>query len=126
MRLIPVVLCGGSGTRLWPLSRSYLPKQFLPLVSEHTMLQDTLLRLKGMEPLEAPIAIANEEHRFLAAEQMRDIGVAPQALLLEPEGRGTAPATAAAALLAGGTPAETLLLVLSADHAIGEIAKFHA
>jgi mannose-1-phosphate guanylyltransferase/mannose-6-phosphate isomerase len=126
MRLIPVVLCGGSGTRLWPLSRSYLPKQFLPLVSERTMLQETLARLQGLEGLEAPIAIANEEHRFLAAEQLREIACAPQAIILEPEGRGTAPAVAAAALSAGAKPAEILLLVLSADHAIGDLPQFHA
>src|ERR1043165_1600240 len=69
LKLIPVILCGGSGTRLWPLSRSYLPKQFLPLVTTPTMLQETLLRLRGLENLGAPIAVANEEHRFLAAEQ---------------------------------------------------------
>ena len=126
MRLIPVVLCGGSGTRLWPLSRSYLPKQFLPLVSKRTMLQETLLRLEGLEGLEAPVAIANEEHRFLAAEQLREIRCKPQAILLEPEGRSTAPAVAAAALAIGGKPSETLLLVLSADNSVSDLPKFHA
>src|SRR4051812_12236724 len=97
MKLIPVILCGGSGTRLWPLSRSNLPKQFLPLVTGRTMLQETLLRLEGMGAtarldVAAPIAIANEEHRFLVAEQLREISCTPQALLLEPEGRNTAPA----------------------------------
>ena len=71
MKVVPVILCGGSGTRLWPLSRSYLPKQFLPLISERTMLQETALRVKGIGNATAPIAIANEEHRFLAAEQLR-------------------------------------------------------
>ena len=102
MPFVPVVLCGGSGTRLWPLSRSHLPKQFLPLVSERTMLQETLVRLQGLEDAQAPIAIANEEHRFLAAEQLREISCPPQALLLEPAGRGTAAAAAAAALLLAG------------------------
>lgn len=126
MRLIPVVLCGGSGTRLWPLSRSYLPKQFLPLVSKRTMLQETLLRLQGLDELEPPIAIANEEHRFLVAEQLREIGCAPQAIMLEPEGRSTAPAVAAAALSVGANPAQALLLVLSADNSVSDLPKFHA
>src|SRR5262245_55638794 len=123
MRLVPVVLCGGSGTRLWPLSRSFLPKQFLPLVSERTMLQDTLGRLAGIDGAEAPIAIANEEHRFLVAEQLREIGCAPRALLLEPVGRNTAPAVAAAALQVAP---DSILLVLPADHSIAGLDALHA
>jgi mannose-1-phosphate guanylyltransferase/mannose-6-phosphate isomerase len=118
------VLCGGSGTRLWPLSRSHLPKQFLPLVSERTMLQETLARLQGLEEAEPPIAIANDEHRFLAAEQAREIGCAPQAILLEPAGRGTAAAAAAAALLLEDKT--KVMLVLPADHAISNLPQFHA
>src|SRR5262245_37983189 len=115
MQLVPVLLCGGLGTRLWPLSRSHLPKQFLPLVSDRTMLQETAARLNGLGAA-APIAIAAEEHRFLVAEQLREMSVAPQAMLLEPAGRGTAAAIAAAAhLLQDRT---SLMLVLSADHAI--------
>jgi mannose-1-phosphate guanylyltransferase/mannose-6-phosphate isomerase len=121
---VPVVLCGGSGTRLWPLSRSYLPKQFLPLVSERTMLQETLSRLQGLEGAQAPIAIANEEHRFLVAEQLREISRAPQAVLLEPAGRGTAAATAAAALLLPDRA--SVMLVMAADHAITNLPQFHA
>jgi mannose-1-phosphate guanylyltransferase/mannose-6-phosphate isomerase len=124
MNFVPVVLCGGSGTRLWPLSRSHLPKQFLPLVSERTMLQETVARLRGLDGAQAPIAIANDEHRFLAAEQLREISAPPQALVLEPAGRGTAAAAAAAALLVPDKAA--VMLVLAADHVITEIPKFHA
>jgi mannose-1-phosphate guanylyltransferase/mannose-6-phosphate isomerase len=124
MKFTPVVLCGGSGTRLWPLSRSHLPKQFLPLVSERTMLQETLARLQGVEEAQPPIAIANDEHRFLVAEQMRELGCAPQAILLEPAGRGTAAAAAAAALLLEDKAG--IMLVLPADHAIRNLPQFHA
>jgi len=123
MQFVPVVLCGGSGTRLWPLSRSHLPKQFLPLVSERTMLQETLARLRGLEGAQPPIAIANDEHRFLAAEQLREIAP-PQALVLEPAGRGTAAAAAAAALLLADKKA--VMLVLAADHAVSNLPQFHA
>lgn len=123
MKLVPVVLCGGSGTRLWPLSRSFLPKQFLPLLSERTLLQETLGRLAGLDGAQAPIAIANEEHRFLVAEQLREIGCAPRALLLEPVGRNTAPAVAAAALQVAG---DSVLLVLPADHSIAGLDELHA
>jgi mannose-1-phosphate guanylyltransferase/mannose-6-phosphate isomerase len=116
-RIVPVILCGGSGTRLWPLSRALLPKQFLPLLSERTLLQETVLRLgKAFAP---PIIVCNDEHRFLAAEQLREIGCAPRTVLLEPVGRNTAPAIAAAALLA---PDETLV-VLPADHFIADATE---
>ena len=123
MRFVPVVLCGGSGTRLWPLSRSHLPKQFLPLVSERTMLQETVARVRDLEGAQPPIAIANDEHRFLAAEQLREVAP-PQALVLEPAGRGTAAAAAAAALLLEDKA--TVMLVLAADHAVTQLPKFHA
>jgi mannose-1-phosphate guanylyltransferase/mannose-6-phosphate isomerase len=123
MRFVPVVLCGGSGTRLWPLSRSHLPKQFLPLISERTMLQETVARVRDLEGAQAPIAIANDEHRFLAAEQLREVAP-PQALVLEPAGRGTAAAAAAAALLLEDK--STVMLVLAADHAVTQLPKFHA
>jgi mannose-1-phosphate guanylyltransferase/mannose-1-phosphate guanylyltransferase/mannose-6-phosphate isomerase len=118
MRFVPVVLCGGSGTRLWPLSRSHLPKQFLPLISERTMLQETVARVRDLEGAQAPIAIANDEHRFLAAEQLREVAP-PQALVLEPAGRGTAAAAAAAALLLEDK--STVMLVLAADHAVTQL-----
>jgi mannose-1-phosphate guanylyltransferase / mannose-6-phosphate isomerase len=124
MKFVPVVLCGGSGTRLWPLSRSHLPKQFLPLVSERTMLQETLARLQGLEGAQAPIAVTNDEHRFLVAEQLREMSCPPQAMLLEPAGRGTAAAAAAAALLLEDKTA--VMLVLPADHAISNLPHYHA
>lgn len=121
-KIVPVVLCGGSGTRLWPLSRSSLPKQFLRLLSERTLLQETVLRLTGLQGLEPPIVVCNDEHRFLAAEQLREIGCVPQALVLEPEGRNTAPAVAAAAILAP----DSILLVLAADHFIGDVRELQS
>ncbi len=124
--LIPVVLSGGSGTRLWPLSRELYPKQLLPLLGAHTMLQDTVLRLAGLNAA-APIVICNEAHRFLVAEQLRVIGSAAQGIVLEPVGRNTAPAIALAALVAvSAGNGEALLLVLPADHVIRDVAAFHA
>ncbi|HWL64127.1 MAG TPA: mannose-1-phosphate guanylyltransferase/mannose-6-phosphate isomerase [Steroidobacteraceae bacterium] len=120
--LTPVVLSGGSGTRLWPLSRELYPKQLLPLVGERTMLQETLLRLGGLE-VGRPIIVCNDAHRFLVAEQLRQIDVQPEAIVLEPVGRNTAPAIALAALQAAP---EALLLVLPADHLIRNVPAFHA
>ncbi|MDD1615520.1 MAG: mannose-1-phosphate guanylyltransferase [Methylococcaceae bacterium NSP1-2] len=120
--MIPVVLSGGSGTRLWPLSRGQYPKQFLPLVSEHTLLQDTLLRLSGIADLQAPLAVCNEDHRFMMAEQLREINAQPAAIILEPVGKNTAPAVAMAALTASE---DDILLVLPADHVITNIEAFH-
>src|SRR5690554_5988044 len=120
-----VLLSGGSGTRLWPLSREAYPKQFLPLAGEKTMLQDTWLRVAPLAD-GAPIVVANEEHRFLAAEQLRLVGVENPAIVLEPAGRNTAPAIAAAALqaLAGGD--DPLLLVLPSDHVVRDAEAFRA
>jgi mannose-1-phosphate guanylyltransferase/mannose-6-phosphate isomerase len=120
--LTPVILSGGSGTRLWPLSRELYPKQLLPLVGERTMLQETALRLNGLSAA-APIIVCNEAHRFLVAEQMRQLDVRPQAIVLEPTGRNTAPAIALAALKAAP---DALLLVLPADHVIRDVAAFQA
>ncbi len=124
--LVPVILSGGSGTRLWPLSRKLLPKQFLPLVSARTMIQETVLRVAALPDCGAPLLVAGDEQRFLAAEQMREIGVRPASILLEPIGRNTAPAIAAAALLAKAAEPKALLLVLPSDHAIRNLAAFHA
>ena len=120
--MIPVILSGGSGTRLWPLSRRHYPKQFLPLVSNHTMIQETLLRLTGISDLKAPIAVCNEDHRFMMAEQLREIDVTPAAIILEPLGRNTAPAVALAALTA--TSEDDVLLILPADHVIENVQAF--
>jgi mannose-1-phosphate guanylyltransferase/mannose-6-phosphate isomerase len=98
--LVPVILSGGSGTRLWPLSRESHPKQFLPLLGDRSLLQMTWLRLRGLAGMAAPIVVANEEHRFLVAEQLRQVDATPSALILEPVGRNTAPAIAVAALRA--------------------------
>lgn len=119
--MIPVILSGGSGTRLWPLSRGQYPKQFLPLVSRQTMLQETLCRLHGLEGLEKPIAVCNEDHRFMVAEQLREVNAKPTAIILEPVGRNTAPAVALAALAAAP---DAVLLVLPSDHVIIDIASF--
>ncbi|TAK56282.1 MAG: mannose-1-phosphate guanylyltransferase/mannose-6-phosphate isomerase [Gammaproteobacteria bacterium] len=127
--LIPVILSGGAGTRLWPLSRELFPKQCLALVGERTLLQDTALRVAGMAQAAAPIVVCNEAHRFLAAEQLREVGVKPHTVLLEPVGRNTAPAVAVAALaaLADAAPGvEPLLLVLPADHVLTDVAAFQA
>ncbi|HEY6093521.1 MAG TPA: mannose-1-phosphate guanylyltransferase/mannose-6-phosphate isomerase [Gallionellaceae bacterium] len=124
--LYPVILSGGSGTRLWPLSRAALPKQFLPLVTERTMLQETLLRLHGLPGMANPLLVCNNEHRFLAAEQMREIGVSPHSILLEPQGRNTAPAVAIAAFAVHASDAQATLLVLPADHLIQDTHGFHS
>lgn len=123
--MIPVILSGGSGSRLWPLSRESYPKQFLPLASENTMLRETIERLRGLEELAQPIVVCNEEHRFLVAEQLREMQQVPHSIVLEPEGRNTAPAVAIAALAALEDDKEALLLVLPADHVIENIPVFH-
>lgn len=124
--MIPIILSGGSGTRLWPLSRELYPKQFLTLQGDgSTLFQDTLKRLEGLPELEAPLVVANTEHRFLAAEQLLEAGHSNATILLEPEGRNTAPALAAAALHAQDRSSEALLLVLPADHVIGRPDRFH-
>jgi mannose-1-phosphate guanylyltransferase/mannose-6-phosphate isomerase len=124
-RLQPVLLSGGSGTRLWPLSREMYPKQFLPLVGDDTMLQATWKRVAPLASL-PPIVVANETHRFLAAEQLRVLDVSNPAILLEPVGRNTAPAIAAAALQAMAAGGDPLLLVLPSDHVIADAEAFRA
>jgi len=125
--LFPVILCGGSGSRLWPLSREAYPKQFLDLTqSGQSMLQMTLLRLQGLSGIAAPLAICNQEHRFLVAEQLHSINSAPAGILLEPVARNTAPAVALAAFSALESDPNALLLVLPADHCIGDVSAFQA
>ena len=123
--MIPVILSGGSGTRLWPLSREAYPKQFLPLAGEDTMLQATWQRVAALAS-GAPLVVANEEHRFMVAEQLRQAGCVPAAILLEPTGRNTAPAIAVAALQATAEGADPLLLVLPSDHVVADPAAFRA
>jgi mannose-1-phosphate guanylyltransferase len=113
--LQPVIIAGGSGTRLWPLSRQLYPKQFLPLVGQETMLQATLTRLEGLK-CAPPIIVCNEDHRFIAAEQLRLAGTEHNGIILEPSGRNTAPAICLAALLAKEIEPDATLLVLPADH----------
>jgi mannose-1-phosphate guanylyltransferase/mannose-6-phosphate isomerase len=132
--LTPLILSGGSGTRLWPLSREMYPKQLLPLIGKRTMLQETAARVSGLPDLAAPIVVCNESHRFMVAEQMREHGTTPQAIILEPVGRNTAPAVAVAALVAldrarkskGGNDADPILLVLPADHVIRDVSAFQS
>ncbi|MEO1944489.1 MAG: mannose-1-phosphate guanylyltransferase/mannose-6-phosphate isomerase [Candidatus Thioglobus sp.] len=121
--IIPVILSGGSGTRLWPLSRKLHPKQFIELVGSNTLFQEAVLRLP--ELVEEPIVICNEEHRFLAAEQLREIDRSASSIILEPMGKNTAPAIALAALKSIRDNKNAILLVLSADHLIQDIDKFH-
>jgi mannose-1-phosphate guanylyltransferase/mannose-6-phosphate isomerase len=125
MQITPVILSGGSGTRLWPLSRKEYPKQYLPLVGDNTMLQETILRLSGLDNLADPIIVCNADHRFLVAEQCQQIDIKNPTILLEPVGRNTAPAIAAAALQSLKASDDTVLLVLSADHVIQDIDAFH-
>ncbi|HCD3591070.1 TPA: mannose-1-phosphate guanylyltransferase/mannose-6-phosphate isomerase, partial [Klebsiella pneumoniae] len=123
--ILPVIMAGGTGSRLWPLSRELFPKQYLRLSGDDSMLQETILRLEGLNT-SAPIIICNEQHRFLAAEQLRQIGQLKNNIILEPVGRNTAPAVALAALSAiNKNDEDPLLLVLAADHVIEDIDSFH-
>ena len=122
-RLVPVVLSGGSGTRLWPVSREKHPKQLQPLLGDESLLQSTLRRLEGL-PLGAPIIVSNQEYRFITAEQLRQLGLADWTLLLEPAGRNTAPALTAAALYAARDGADPVLLATPADHHVRDVVAF--
>ena len=124
--LLPVILSGGAGTRLWPLSRESYPKQLLPLTSDRTMLQETILRLSGMSGLGQPMVVCNDSHRFMVAEQVRQLDIVPDSIILEPCGRNTAPAVAIAAMQARSSGNDPLLLVLPADHLIRNVDSFHA
>ncbi|HMB31568.1 MAG TPA: mannose-1-phosphate guanylyltransferase/mannose-6-phosphate isomerase, partial [Desulfohalobiaceae bacterium] len=116
--IVPVVLSGGSGTRLWPLSRSQAPKQFISFIDQKSMFQDTVLRLLDIEKVRSPIAICNESHRFMVAEQFRELELQPGNIILEPIGRNTAPAIAVSAFQALSQEKSPVLLILPADHYI--------
>jgi mannose-1-phosphate guanylyltransferase / mannose-6-phosphate isomerase len=121
----PVILSGGAGTRLWPLSRAAYPKQLLPLVSERTLLQETAARNLSDVGFAAPLLICNEDHRFLVDEQLRQIGIEPQAILLEPLARNTGPAIGAAALWLLARDPDALMLVQPSDHVVADTEAFH-
>ena len=127
MKIIPVILSGGSGNRLWPLSRAQFPKQYLSLVGKNSMLQETILRLDGIENLSQPIIVCNEDHRFIVAEQLKQIDVADATIILEPIARNTAPAIIASAIqsLQMKNSADDILLILSADHFIQDTKAFY-
>ena len=123
---MPVILCGGAGTRLWPLSRTQRPKQFLKLTGERTLFQLTLERIAGFVDPIAPIVVANDDHRFMVAEQCQEQGVLPSALILEPVARNTAPAIAIAALCAQRVGGDPVLLVLPSDHMVSDVTAFES
>ena len=124
-KIHPVILSGGAGTRLWPLSRAAYPKQLLSLASSRTLLQETAARNLDDVGFSAPVVVCNEEHRFLVDEQLRQIGIDPQAILLEPAARNTGPAIAAAALWLLERDPDAVMLVQPSDHVIGDAAEFH-
>ena len=124
MKIYPVILSGGAGTRLWPLSRAVMPKQLLPLVTDKTMLQETALRVRGWPGVMAPLVVCGNEHRFMVAEQLRDVGITPLGIMLEPAGRNTAPAVAAAAQYLKAHDPDAIMLVLPADHVIEKNEAF--
>lgn len=126
MKLYPVILSGGSGTRLWPLSREQYPKQLLRLLGSNTMLQDTATRVQGIPEIQTPLIVCNEEHRFLVAEQLRQAGIVPRSILLESVGRNTAPALTLAALMLRESEPDALMLVMPADHVIRDEQLFAA
>ncbi|QKM46159.1 Alginate biosynthesis protein AlgA [Burkholderia glumae] len=126
MSIFPVILCGGSGTRLWPMSRGGYPKQYLKLTGDDTLIQQTALRVRHLPDATKPIILTNNEQRFLVAEQLRQVGIEPSSIVLEPVGRNTAPAIAVAAHMALKESPDALLLVLPSDHAILNQAAFAA
>ena len=126
-KVLPVILCGGKGSRLWPLSRASYPKQYLPVEDNYskTFLQETLLRVSNKKIFQEPIVICNEEHRFIVAEQLREINIKSNSLILEPIGRNTAPAITLAALKVIKDMEDATLLILPSDHLIKDREKFY-
>ena len=125
-RIIPVLLSGGTGSRLWPLSRETYPKQLLSLLGEKTLLQQTALRVGDPLLFTDPMVIANAEHRFVIGEQLRAVGITDPTIVLEPFGRNTAPAVAIAALLASEDDPDAMILVMPVDHWVSDHAAFRA
>ena len=121
--ITPVLLCGGSGTRLWPLSRKSYPKQFAPLVGEESLFQSSALRLSG-DGFGAPVVLTNSDFRFIVTEQLASVGVDPSAILIEPEGRNTAPAILAAALFLQAQDDNAMMLVAPSDHVVPDAPAF--
>jgi len=123
--IVPVVIAGGSGSRLWPLSRQVYPKQLFPLIDDKTLFQNTILRLQGIEDIGDPVVVCNENHRFMIAEQLRSIEIDKSLIILEPVGRNTAPALCIASLKVLESGADPVLLILPADHDIKDTKRFH-
>ena len=125
-KLLPIILCGGTGSRLWPLSRRSLPKQYLSMRNKKnsSFLQNTIQRIKGLENYESPIIVCNEEHRFITAEQLRQINIKTSAIILEPSSKNTAPAIATAALHTFSESEDPILLILPSDHLIKNNRNF--
>ena len=123
--ITPIIMCGGSGTRLWPLSRKSYPKQFSPLLGDTTLFQASAQRLMG-EDYGAPLVLTNSDFRFIVTEQLAEVGIDPGAILIEPEGRNTAPAVLAAALHLQKTNPEALMLVAPSDHVVPDAPAFRA
>ena len=123
-QIYPVMLSGGTGQRLWPVSRAQMPKQLMPLLSRRSLLQETALRLAGMDGIAPPLVIANADHRFMIAAQLQELGIEPLALVLEPAGRNTAAAAAVAAKIIGERDAAGILVLLPADHHISDVTGF--
>jgi mannose-1-phosphate guanylyltransferase/mannose-6-phosphate isomerase len=124
--ITPVLMSGGTGSRLWPLSSEAYPKQLLPLLGQESLLQETLRRVSGSPLFGTPLVIANVEHRFLIAEQLREIGCTDGTIVLEPFGRNTCPAAAVAAILASRQDPDSLILLMPADHSIGKVPEFQS
>ena len=124
--IVPIILCGGSGSRLWPLSRKSYPKQYLKLDprDNYSLLQNTQKRIENLKESTDPILICNEDHRFIVAEQMKEININPKSILLEPVGKNTAPAITLASLKSLETEEDPILLIMSSDHKVDNVDEF--